>query len=294
MPNGVITTGSLADSLPLILDNARIRREYPTVVSKLSETHKLDDNTGLSWEEVELSRLTAQSVTETTILENGQEITDLLNTYTPTISGITTIVTDRVYKRITKAAVAQMGGLAQEALERKKDVDGIASLVSATNSQPGAGSTLTSGVISAHVANITGNTTEGATGPIYTLLHAFQRKDLQDEIVAGIGTYAIPAGLTEQVYRDGFSGSLFNTEVYIDNNISIDASDDAKGAVFAKMGHLYIQGMGPRKESKRRPEYGGGADQIWLYDEYTFGERLSNSSSVFVRVVNSDATAPTT
>ena len=293
MPNGVTTSGSLADSLPIILDSARIRREYPPVVSKLSEMHKLDANTGLSWEEIELSRLTAQSVTETTVLENAQEVTDILNTYTPTISGITTIVTDRVYQRITKAAVAQMGGLAQEAIERKKDLDGLTSLASATNSQPGAGSTMSSGVVSAHVANIQGNTTEAATGPIYTLLHAFALKDIQDEIVSGVGTYAIPAGLTQDVFRDGFRGSLFNTEVYLDNNIVIDASDDGKGAVFAKMGHLYVQGMGPRKESKRRPEYGGGADQIWLYDEYCFGERLSNGSSVMVRVVYSDLTAPT-
>lgn len=293
MPSGVTTTGSLADSLPLILDSARIRREYPPMVAKLSEMHKLSPNTGLSWEEVELSRLTAQAVTETTVLENAQEVTDLLSTYTPTISGITTIVTDRVYQRLTKSALAQMGQLAQEAIERRKDVDGLTSLASATNSQPGAGNTLTSGVISSHVANIQGNTTEGATGPMYTLLHAFQMKDLQDEIVAGIGTYAVPVGLTAEVFRDGFRGSLYNTEVYLDNNITIDGSDDASGATWAKMGHLYVQGMGPRKETKRRPEFGGGADQIWLYDEYTYGERLSNSTSVFVRVVLSDAVAPT-
>src|SRR3990167_3568806 len=226
MASGVTTTGSLADSLPLILDSARIRRENPPMVAKLSETHKLDSNSGLSWEEIELSRLTAQSVTETTVLENAQEVTDILNTYTPTISGITTIVTDRVYQRITKAAVAQMGGLAQEAIERKKDLDGLTSLASATNSQPGAGSTLSSGVIAAHVANIQGNTTEAATGPIYTLLHAFMLKDIQDEVVAGVGTYTVQAGLTESTFRDGFRGSLFNTEVYLDNNISIDSSDD--------------------------------------------------------------------
>ena len=58
------------------------------------------------------------------------------------------------------------------------------------------------------------------------------------------------------------------------------------------MGLLYVQGHGHKKESKRRPEYGGGADQIWMYDEYAFAERLPNAVSVFIREIYSDATAP--
>jgi len=292
MPSGQTTTGSLNDSMPLFIDSARIRREYPPVVAKLAEMHKLDANTGLSWEEVEFGRFTAQAVTDTTTLDNAQQFSDSIATVTPTISGITTIVTDKVYRRLSKNCIAQMGSLAQDALERKKDFDGLTTIDGATNSAPGAGVVLASSDISAAVANIKGNTTEGATGAIYSLLHAFQIKDLQDEIVSGLGTYAIPQGLTAEVFRKGFNGTLFGTEVYEDNNIVIDASADSKGGVFAKIGLLYVQGMGLKKESLRRPEYGGGADQIWMYDEYAYAERLPNATSVFIREIYSDTTAP--
>lgn len=294
MATGDTTTGSLADSLETVMDSARLRREYPPVVAKVSERHKLTDNTGLSWNEIEVSRQTAQDVTETTILENPQQWSDILASITPTISGITTVVTDRTMRRISKETVAQLGSGMQDAIERKRDTDGLTTIDGATNSQPGAGSTLTSGVISAHVANITGNTTEGAQGAIHTVWHPFQQKDVQDEIVAGIGTYTVPEGITEEFFRSGFQGSLFGSNVWLDGNITIDSSGDAKGGTFAQMGLIYVQGAGLSNETKRRPELGGGADQVWMYDEYAYGERQSNSTSVFIREIYSDATAPTT
>lgn len=291
---GDTTTGSLADSLEIVIDSARLRREYPPIVVKVSERHKLTDNTGLAWNEIEVSRQVAQDVTETTLLENPQQWSDILASVTPTISGITTVVTDRTMRRITKETIAQLGSGMQDAIERKKDLDGLVTIDGATASQPGAGATMTSGVISSHVANITGNTTEGAQGAIHTVWHPFQQKDVQDEIVAGIGTYTVPEGITEEFFRSGFQGTLFGTNVWLDGNITIDSLDDAKGGTFAQMGLLYVQGADLSHETKRRPELGGGADQVWLYDEYAFAERLSNSTSVFIREIFSDATAPTT
>jgi len=293
MTSGVTTTGSLSDSLPVVIDAARTIREFPGQVPKLAERHTLPEGTGLSWDEVELAQMTAQGITETTILENAQEFSDTLRSVTPTVTGITTIVTDRTYRRISKNVVAQMGKLAMEAIERKRDEDGIATFDGATNSQPGANTTLTSGVISAAVSNITGNTTEGADGPLNFVPHPFQLKDIQDEVTAGIGSYNVPEGISEEFFRKGFMGTLFGANVFWDGNISIDSASDAKGGVFAKKGLLYIQGHSPRTEPKRRPEYGGGADQMFLYDEYTFAERRPASTSVWIWEIYSDATAPT-
>ena len=294
MATGDTNTGSLADSLETVIDSARMRREYPPIVVKIADRHKLTDNSGTAWNEIEVSRHTAQDVTETTVLENPQQWSDILASVTPTISGITTVVTDRTMRRISKETIAQLGSGMQDAIERKKDLDGLTTIDAATNSQPGAGSTMTSGVISAHVANITGNTTEGAQGVIHTVWHPFQQKDVQDEIVSGIGTYTVPEGLTEEFFRSGFQGTLFGTNVWIDGNITIDGDADAKGGVLAQMGLIYVQGAGLSHETKRRPELGGGADQVWMYDEYAFAERMSNSTSVFIRELYSDATAPTT
>ena len=259
----------------------------------LAERHNLPDNTGLSWEEVEVNRFTAQTVTDTTILDNAQEFADTVRAYTPTQTGITTIMHWKVNQRLPKVVLAQMGSQMMDAIDRKKDQDGFTTLDGATNTQPGAGNTVRWGVVFAHAANITGNTTEGATGDINTVIHPFQFKDIQDEMVAGVGTYPIPEGMTAQTFARGWKGPLFDTQVFTAGNLTIDSASDAKGATVAKMGLLYINGRGIKKYTKELPERGGGSEQMWVYDDYTFGERLSNSTSVFIYEIYSDATAPT-
>ena len=294
MASGDTLVSSLADSQELIIDSARIRREYTVVMPGLAESHSLPNNSGLSWEEVELNRFNAQTITDTTILDNAQEFADTVRAYTPTQTGITTIMHWKVNQRLPRVVLAQMGSQMMDAIDRKKDLDGFITLDGATNSQPGAGSTLTSGVLSAHVSNIQGNTTEGATGAINHVLHPFQWKDIQDEFVAGLGTYPVPPGMTEETFRRGFQGMVFGGSMHTAGNLPIDSSDDAKGATFAKMGLLYIRGRGVKKFRKELPERGGGSEQMWVYDDYTFGERQTNSTSVFIRETYSDATAPTT
>jgi hypothetical protein len=284
------TTGSLADSQEFIIDSARIVREYEGVFMRVTDVQKLEENTGLSWDEISLSQLTAMSVSETTVMDNPQSYVDTLFTITPTVVGIQTIVTDRVYRRLSKKTLGKMGALAQNAIQRKKDEDFITVLDGATTSLAAANASLTSGHISAAVARIKGNTTERGTGPIFTVLHPFQLKDIQDELVSGIGTYAIPSGMTEETFRKGFMGTLFGSNVFEDGNISVDANDDAKGGVFAKEAIVMVQGHSNRKETRRRPEIGGGADEMFIYDEYAYGER---SAGNWLYEIYSDATAPT-
>jgi hypothetical protein len=264
-------------------------------VASLCEKHTLPENQGLSWEEIELNRLSATGITETTIMENWQEITDTMRTITPTMTGITTLVTDRAYARISKNVVAQIGQLAQQAIERKKDLDGIATIDGATNSYPGGGSTMTSGVISAAQRNITGNTTEGADGEINAVLHPFQIHDIQSELVSFIDatpTVEVTVGETAKAYRNGWSGRLFGVNIHEDANIPI-VSNNAKGGIFARKGLLYVQGRAARWITKRRDEIGGGAEQLIGYDEYAYGERTPNGVSCFMWELHSDATAPT-
>ena len=116
-------------------------------------------------------------------------------------------------------------------------------------------------------------------------------KDVQDDIVAGIGTYTIPAGLTEETFRRGFRGSLFNSNVFTDGNITVDSLDDAKGGTFARMAMVLVEGFSPTAYTEFMPAKGGGADALWMYDEYALGER---SAGNWLFELYSDATAPTT
>lgn len=289
MAVGPTTTGSLADSLPTVIDSARVVREYMAVMPKLSDRTTLPEGQGLNWDEISLAKLTAQTVTETTILDNPQQIQDTLFSITPTMAGIQTLITDRTRRRISRNVAARLGELAGNAMERLKDKDGLAILDGATTSLVGAGSTLSQGHIGAAAHRIRGNTTEGSMGPIYTVLHDFQLLDIENEVLSGVGTYAIPSGLTESTFRSNFSGTVRQTEVYTDGNITIDSSDDAKGGVFAREALVLVQGFSPTAKPVRREDYGGGADVLYMYDEYAWGER---SAGNWLFEIYSDAASP--
>ena len=286
----ITDTGSLADSKQLVIDSARIVREYEGVWSRTTDVQRLSENTGLSWEEISLAQLSAQAISETTVLENPQSITDALFTVTPTMTGINVIVTDRVYRRMPKSVIAKMGALAQNAIDRKKDEDYLATFATATTTLSGTGTTLASGIIDAAKSRITSNTTEPAMGTIVTVLHGFQIKDIQDELKSGVGTYAIPSGITEDVFRRGFSGTVGGINVYEDGNIAITATPDARGATHAREAIVMVQGMSPRSTTRRREEIGGGAEEMFIYDEYALGER---SPGNWLYGILTDATAPT-
>jgi len=216
-------------------------------------------------------------------------MSDTLLTITPTVVAIQTLITDRVAARISSIAYAKVGSLAQNAIQRKKDEDGITVLDGATNNLAGDGTTLTSGHIAAAGHRITSNTTEAGNEPIRAVLHGFQIKDLYDEITAGVGTYNLQEGPTARVFAEKYQGMIANVQIYEDGNISIDSADDAKGGVFAQEAIILVQGISPHTETRREPHIGGGATSVFLYDEYAYGER---SAGNWLYEIYSDASSP--
>jgi len=289
MASGNTTTTALTDSLPTVIAAARQVREYKGIITNLVDKVTLDTNTGLDWNEISLAKLTASAVSETTEMENPQQISDTKFTITPTVVGILTVVTDRVAKRISKAAYAKIGSLGQNAIQRKKDEDGIVVLDGATTSLCGTGVTLTAGYIAAAKVRISSNTTEPGNPPYYCVLHGYQIKDLEDELVAAVGTYNISEGPTADVFKNGFDLPVAGVTVYEDGNITLSGTD-AKGGVFAKDAIVLVQGRTPWARTIRNEKYGGGATEMVLYDEYAYGER---SPGNWLYEIYSDATTPT-
>ena len=286
MAAGNTTTGSLADSLPTVIAAARIVREQEGVMPQLVEKQTLGEGVGLNWNEVKFDKLTAQDITETTELDNPQQLSDSLFTVTPTVTGIETVITDRVAARISKNAYAKIGSLAQNAIQRKKDEDGITMLDSFSNSYCGAGSTLTSGHISAAMGLITGNATEPGNPPYRCVLHPYQIHDIEDELRAGVGTYIVTEGMSARVFSEGFAGAIAGAQVYRDGNITVDSSDDMKGGVFAQEALVLVQGRAPRMVAVRAENIGGGATKVYHYDEYAYGER-QDTWGVEIRITES-------
>uniref|UniRef100_A0A6M3K2D6 Putative capsid protein n=1 Tax=viral metagenome TaxID=1070528 RepID=A0A6M3K2D6_9ZZZZ len=292
MASGSTSSASLADSLPKVISSARTTREQKGGIQQLCERHTLGEGIGNDWNEITLPQLSAQRITETTELDNPQQITDTISSITPTMVAVQTRVTDRTARRISKNVYALIGKLAQEALERLIDEDGVAILdTGATTASPGAGAVLTTGNISAAKVNASSDTTEPAMPPFRCALHGWQMHDLHSELVAGVGTYPIGEGPTADVLRQGFMiSSIASCSIHENGNISIDSSGDAIGGVFAQEAILYIQGKAPWGKVVDKPYYGGGATDILLYAEYAYGTRGQSS---WVQELKSDATAPT-
>ncbi len=129
--------------------------------------------------------------------------------------------------------------------------------------------------------------------PLYGILHTYHVTDIKDQITAGIGTYNVPKGISADFYARGFSGTLGGANIFEDGNIAIDSNTDAKSFIFAQFGFLLIEGHDLRSAMKRREEVGGGADQLFIYDEYQFGERLAlGTTGAYIAEIIGDATSP--
>ena len=290
MAVGETIPGSLADSHNVIVADARIVREYEGTYMRTCDIRKQAEGTGTSWLEIALSQLEAADIQDSTNNDNPQQIVDTLLTITPTMSQIMVKITDRTYRKIAKVVEGKVGQLAGNAMKRKKDEDylGLFSTMG-TGASPGTATPLSFGHISAATNRITSNVTEPSYAEIYSVLHGFQIYDIQNEVVAGVGTYAIPSGMTEEVFRKGFKGSVANSNVFVDGNITVDSTPDANGATHPKDGVIGVMAMSLKTETRRDPAFGGGADEIFLTDEYAFAERLTAWNFRHF----SDATAPT-
>lgn len=292
MPAGDTISTTLADSLDSVVAQARIVREFSGTMQKLADKVTLGAGMGNDWKEVSIARLTAMAITETTEEDNPQQFSDTPITFTPSMISVYTVWTDRAARNVSVKTWAKTGTLAQHAIERKKDVDGI-TLMDGFTSLGSAGSTLTSGLITAATSVIRANVTEPWDGHVSFVLHGFQKKALFNEAVAGIGTYPIPAGDTSDVFKRGFTLGIDGSTGFTDNNIPIDASDDAKGGVFAsgKGGAIIlVQARSPWVKTVRDEARGGGSTKVFHRDEYVYGER---SPGNWGREIYTDATAPT-
>lgn len=289
MASGMTTTTALADSLPLQINSARTTREYTGVHNMTTDKTTLPEGQGTFWQENLLAQLSAENVDETAEYDNPQQIEDSSIKITPVTAVCQTRWTKRAEGRVAKIVVAKAGALAQEAMERLKDETYIAVLASASSATPGAGNVLSYTDIASDVANITGNTTEPGMGQVHCLIHPFQIYDLQSELTVGVGTYPIDAGLTEQAYRNGFTGTVAKAHIWADGNIAINSSDDAEGGIHVKEGVIFVQGFSPWSDIDDKPQgFVGRATDTFLFDEYAFAIRLAQ----WVRSKLSDATAP--
>ena len=200
---GETSTGSLTSALPSIVAQARLIREYEGTWMRTCDVQKQTPNTGLNWTEFSLNQINKQTITETTDNRNYQTLSGQLLSTEPQLSQVIIKITDKTYRKLASVVTAKFGSLCGNAMKRGEDEDYLALFSSfGTGASPGTGNPISFGHISAAVVNASSNTTEPAMTVISTVLHGFQIYDIQTEVLAGVGTYNISSGMTEEVYRN--------------------------------------------------------------------------------------------
>ena len=79
MAVGNTTTDSLSDSLPTIIGQSRLVRELEVqsgMIMGRVDRQTLGKGMGMTWHEVDYAKITAQPVTQTTVLNNPQQLSD--------------------------------------------------------------------------------------------------------------------------------------------------------------------------------------------------------------------------
>ena len=218
---------------------------------------------------------TAYGLTEGIPIAQAQQITDSNMTISATEVGVEVIISDKLRRTINLNMVRASGRIMGEAMSKKKDTDLLGLLDGLDTSLGGAGTTLAFGYIETAVARLMA-ASEPAPKPYFTVLHAYHWKALADDLQAlsssaFAGTTPMES-VSEQVLKTFTlpGGELYGTRFLIDNNISIDSSDDAKGGTFARDAFILFDWMPLREETER--DAGLRADRLIMVSDYGSGE----------------------
>ena len=275
MATGRTFVTTVEEGLETSIASARAEGEFPAnVMLKLGDRQRLAEHTGTAWREALAAKITAQTYGETDVIDNPQELDLSIIALSPQLVVVEHFISKRIEARLSSKAFITFGRLAQNAMDRKMDVDGIAVFAQATTTLGGSG-TATVGHVAAAVTRIASDSTEPGPLPIHAVLHGYQLYDLQSEILGGVGTYPIPQGYTAQVFNEGYKGQLGITgaNIWLDGLIAVSSTPTVRGGVFSHMGIVFIQGMSPWKETLDEPRRGYGGVSVFLKNEYQWGER---------------------
>ena len=301
MAAGITGKTAVADSLPdTFIAEVRIKTQEGPIMRALVNNVTLPMGEGGQWEMTELTRATAVALADGIDLASAEQITDSTLPITPTEFGAQVEVTDLARDQITKRTdlIRQVGRILGNSMITKEDVDLLTQLDSFSVALGSAGISLTLGHIMAAgatvraggqaAAAIVAGTPEPAPDPINGVFNDNMLHNVVKQLALGTplgftgGTDAdftkIPsgtpdaasdaavagalAGVTEgAALRNAFVGRIGAVNVFSDNNMAKDASDDAKGGVFSREAIIQVHFRGgPKMEperdaSKRATEY---------------------------------------
>jgi hypothetical protein len=245
------TTGNLENAQRIILAAARYTEEHNAPAMALIESFDLPKGA----KQVTVPKVGQMSMSD---LQDGIDIVDEeeigMTTVDLTASevGAKVILTDKLVRQAADNVMSIVGRQLGDGMARKKDTD-VHALYSGLNG----GTTLGAAGATMSLANVAGAIAYTKANKFgtqtYILQHPNAVFDIANTAVTASSTYPVPAGWSEDLLGNFFSGlrPLNGVPIFEDGNLSVDSSDDAVGVIADKSALAVLKSVDTRTERQR-------------------------------------------
>ena len=245
------TTGNLENAQRIILAAARYTEEHNAPAMALIESFSLPKGA---------KTVTVPKVGQMTMsdLTDGQDIIDEEDIGMTTVDltaaevGAKVILTDKLVRQAADNVMSIVGRQLGDGMARKKDTD-VHALYSGLNG----GTTLGAAAATMSLANVAGAIAYTKANKFgsqtYILQHPNAVFDIANTAVTASSTYPVPAGWSEDLLGNFFSGlrPLNGVPIFEDGNLSVDSNDDAVGVIADKSALAVLKSVDTRTERQR-------------------------------------------
>ena len=261
----ISTTTTLANSLPVFKAAARLTLKQTGVTRKRVDTVRLGTGQGLQYNEPVLSSFSVIALTQGQDMSQNQTVSDTNVQIAVSEAGGQVVIHDLAVRALRDPIVRRIGEGLANAYSYYVDND-LTSLFSGLNAGFGsAGTSFSFGWVQAGQARLQA-TSRPVSGEISIILHPYHYRDIASDMSSlssgnWINTAGTPAverspgssisGLTEEVWKNYWVSRLGGADVLIDPTISVDSSDDAYSAIFARDALIFVEYEEPNMEDER-------------------------------------------
>ena len=221
-------SSTLDDLFANIIAAARFTAEEESLMMGLVTMYNIGDEAGKTIQVPKYPAVTAADLTEGTDMSSSTVSTSSV-TITVGEVGAQVVLTDVAAMGAGNPA-EELGTVLGNSIATKIDTDLIALFDGFSTALGGAGTEITVADIFKAAATLRNNK---AQGDIFAVVHPFQAYQLKANLT---NTFANPNGGDAQntAMVNSYVGTIAGVDIYESSNITVDGSDDAKGAVFSR------------------------------------------------------------
>ena len=274
----VSSTSNLSSGQKIVVASAKEAFEPAAPDPDLVDSHRIPQG-HKQWDILTYARLSqAAALTEGTDLAQSEQLVASSLSITPTEHGIIATLSKRLIRRQGDANVVSTAGSQIGASLRRRMANDIIALYDGfSKSVVGANTAIDITHFRGSVAYLLTDNDSSygpAPLPLHAALHIEQISDILLDISdPGTAAGSRPEGFGNDMLQRWWKGKdrLYGVSIFHSGNISLDSSDDVKGALFAKEALALV--MANDSEATEQPDHSLRAVEYGIFQEWSEGER---------------------